>query len=1360
MNLRPEFLRALCALLFVCGFCLPTHAHGATSSPRAPSEASLRLDRNDAGEIVHHLVTPGGKTFHRTTHRVRDLQTHDLPEGPLQIYQWQEDLPVGRTQSFYAYSRDGVNLAGRVRATDYLVRLRGHTFDPRAIDDVVTDPLVADSTTRLHLVQFVAPPLPELRAAVVELGVVVHRFLPDHTFIAEMAPDLRGSVEALPGVRWVGPYHPEYRVEEFLRDALTGAAAPLAPQRYSIMLCDRSLAKKEALAGRIRGLGGFVHFATPRGYRVEATLTQEQLLDVVRADEVQYVDRWGGPGETDMNIVRSVGGADYLEGLTGWSGEGVRGEIFDTELRTTHQEWPTAPIVHSNGTTGTVYHGTSCYSINFAQGVDTNSRGLVPDGQGIFFLYSESSQFGGPKSRYDINQELIDPAGPYRAVFQTSSVGSARTTLYTTLSAETDDYLFQYPVLSTQSQSNAGDQMSRPQAWSKNIVSVGGVYHQGTADRSDDSWSYGASIGPAEDGRIKPDLAYFYDGIRSAYGSGNTTYTEFGGTSAATPETAGHFGLFFQMWHEQVWSGHGGNATVFDSRPEMATAKALMINAAWRYDWTQGGPNGDIDRDVQGWGTADVRRLYDRAPFTMVVNETDLLTPLQTRSYPVNIGPGEPELNVTLVYTDPMGTVGAVHHRVNDLSLRVTSPSSTVYWGNNGLRSGNTSTSGGSSNTIDTVENVFVANPESGTWTVEVLGDEIVEDAHVETPAIDADFALVVFGVSAGNVAPNAPANPDPADGAPGIDTAADLAWNGGDANSGDQVWYDVYFGTDATPAFRERIGPYPATQTSITYDPGALLEGTTYYWQIVAEDDQLASTSGPVWSFTTTEPNLPPYTPAAPDPTDGALDVSSTADLSWDGGDPNAADTVYYEVYFGTVNPPPYHGITATYPANQTRITYDPGALDAQTLYYWQVVAWDGAGESTTGAVWSFSTRDAQPETFFATGEVAVANGGISGSYASTFTSDDAYEAITEQASNRSFLEHKWTMDVTGGLASYVFHVEAHHTPNSEGDDFRFAWSTDDVNYVDMVTVTKTVDDDSTQSFVLPTSLSGTIWIRVVDTDGTKWNKVADTIYVDHMYIEATGTPPANGPPHAPSNPHPLDGATGTSVNADLSWSGGDPNAIDTVYYEVYLSTANPPAYHGTTPAYPATQTGITYDPGMLSGGATYFWQIVAFDNRGDSTAGPVWSFATGAAPTVFYATGDLAVTNGGITGNYLDTYDSDDVYEAISERKTSLSLLEHKWTIDVAGGSSAYVLALEAHHSFNTEGDDFLFAWSTDDVNYMNVLTVTKTSDDDTLQSASLPASLSGTVYIKVVDADRTKGNRTQDTIWVDHLFIEAID
>jgi len=138
-----------------------------------------------------------------------------------------------------------------------------------------------------------------------------------------------------------------------------------------------------------------------------------------------------------------------------------------------------------------------------------------------------------------------------------------------------------------------------------------------------------------------------------------------------------------------------------------------------------------------------------QVPRIMWVNEEQALTNLQSKSYRLWVAPGTPEFRATMVYTDPPGTPNSpAIDRVNDLSLKVTSPSGTVYWGNNGLTDSNVSTPAGVANTIDTVENVFLPSPQSGVWTVEVIGSDINTDARLETPGvIDAAYSLFVAGV-------------------------------------------------------------------------------------------------------------------------------------------------------------------------------------------------------------------------------------------------------------------------------------------------------------------------------------------------------------------------------------------------------------------------------------------------------------------------------------------------------------------------------------------------------------------------------------------------------------------------------------
>jgi len=652
-----------------------------------------------------------------------------LRHGDTVAVTWTERQPDGSTSSHYRLSLDGGASFSRDRETSHQLRLRYQDFDPLTDGaPVVPAALQAPGGHELYVVQYVTQGLEPWREEIRALGAVDYRFLPMHANIWRMDAATAAQVADLPFVRWVGPFHPAYKLETELLRALM--IEGLQPARYRVVVGEWGPVEKAVIADHIVALGGSIDLMIDEGWVVEATLTEAQLLDVLQQPEVLGVDRWSAP-EDDMNNVRNLMGADYLEGLTGFDGTGVRAEVMDSGFDGGRPEWRHTPLNHGGYNNSS--HGTSTYSINFA---DTSgaARGMAPDAQGIMADYGS---YGG--NRYAHTAQLN--SAPYFAVYQSNSWGSSRTFNYSSISQEMDDIIFLNDIVITQSQSNAGNQDSRPQAWAKNIVAVGGIRHYNNTNNSDDAWAWGASTGPAQDGRVKPDLSAFYDNVNTVIS------TSFGGTSAASPIVAGHFALYFEMWHNGLF-GNTPGATVFDSRPHSTTSRAIMINSAWQWPDNQT----DITRMRQGWGRPDLRYMYDNASSMFWVDETDVLTNLSSKSYTVDVPASSPEFRATMVYLDKAGTTSSSLHRINDLSLKVTSPSGTVYWGNNGLHWGsyNSSSAGGSSNTKDCVEQVILPNPQAGTWTVEVYADEVNADTHTETGAMDADYALVVSGITGG----------------------------------------------------------------------------------------------------------------------------------------------------------------------------------------------------------------------------------------------------------------------------------------------------------------------------------------------------------------------------------------------------------------------------------------------------------------------------------------------------------------------------------------------------------------------------------------------------------------------------------
>jgi len=804
-----------------------------------------------------------------------------VPDSTILLKLWNEEMDHGEILPFYSISLDGGKTITRIVQPTYELGLRYAQFDPIEWLPEVDSTLFASADTHLYIVQFYIQPLEEFKEAILNLGGTVHHYIAQYAYLVEMSDLVRQQVETLPYVRWIGPYHPAYRLEEFMIENFDNAEQMYPLQRYNIQV--HAVELKQVVANKISEFGGILIKENAGKVLVEATLTPEQLFSVVRLDEVLFVDRWS-EYEADMDIGREIGGANYIETAGGYTGDDVRGESFDSGFNLNHVDFQHHPLIVHGPSCGSHYHGTACAGILFGDGTgNPAARGLLPEGQGIVADYSVIGLSG--QNRYDHAGELIQD--PFYAVFQTASVGSDRTTQYTTVSADTDAAIFDFDIVLCQSQSNAGNPMSRPQAWAKNIISGGAVYHYDTLTKDDDCWCYGASTGPASDGRIKPTFAFFYDNILTVGWPGNQDYTYgFGGTSGATPMIAGHVGLFFEMWDEGIFGNEvDPQSSVFENKAHVSTAKAVLINTAEQYTFS--GTGHDLTRMHQGWGMPDVKKLYDLRDDIYIINETDIIEPFEVIEYILAVKPDAPELKVTMSYADPPGNPSVQsQHRINDLTLKVISPSGDTYWGNNGLYTEMWSEPGGEADTKNTVECVFIQEPESGPWTIEIHADEIIEDSHIETTDLDADFALVASPVLSG---PYPPEIDGPHTGNVGKEIEFDIVTT--DPSELD-VYYYINWGDGS---IEDWFGPY-ASGEEVTVSH-VFLEGGNY--SIIAKAKNIFGTEG-VWSdpfnITITK-NDPPEKPTISGPKIGT--VHKRLEFKFVSTDPEGHD-LYYMVDWG----------------------------------------------------------------------------------------------------------------------------------------------------------------------------------------------------------------------------------------------------------------------------------------------------------------------------------------------------------------------------------------------------------------------------------------------------------------------------
>lgn len=759
---RSRLVSAL-SLVAVAGMCL------CGWTPRAIARMEM-----DSARVVSvggtQRILVADREIARTRNAVSDVQYFAV--GHAVAVTWVESGAAGNRE-MYAFSRDGVEWSRAIERDLKTINLRWQRFDPLATDHASLVPsYLAAMSQDVHIVQFVVPPFDAVLEPLVEAGVEVYAALPESALIVKAEGDALETLRGNAFVRAVLPFHGAFKTEpaiargylsKFAPDDASAAKARSAFEAnwgkpyveamerlraggkasFWIQVHRAGVEMKQSVAEAIVAMGGVVQDVTPDDHLMRAELTQEQLLATLARPEVAFIDPWG-PAESDMDIERVLMGANAVENATGISGEGVRAEVMDSGVRATHVALAGANIRLNSTDTS---HGTSTFGILFGTGTgNAAARALLPDAEGkYFYAYSGLSGFGGTASRLTVTQTSVNTNN---VVVQSNSWGSPLTTAYTTVSQSMDNIIWQTDLLICQSQSNNGTQNSRPEAWAKNVLAIGGVVHSNDTNRTNDFWSNGASIGPAADGRVKPELANHYDNVLTTSSTSDTSYTAtFNGTSSATPITAGYMGLLFQMWHAGVFPGYGQASSVFASRPYSTTARALAIHSAFRYNWGAGGSNASINRNVQGWGVIDIEKLRQLAPSMYIINESRNLLAGQIASYTFEVAEGTPNLAVTMVYRDPPGTTSSTIHRINDVSLKVTAPDGGFYWGNSGLSTSNLSTQNGAANTRDTVENVFITAPRGGRYTVQVFADIVTADGNPRTVGVnDVNFALAVSG--------------------------------------------------------------------------------------------------------------------------------------------------------------------------------------------------------------------------------------------------------------------------------------------------------------------------------------------------------------------------------------------------------------------------------------------------------------------------------------------------------------------------------------------------------------------------------------------------------------------------------------
>jgi hypothetical protein len=624
----------------------------------------------------------------------------------------------------------------------------------------------------------------------------VYAYLPSFAYLVRM-PEGAASADSLAsaGAVWSGPYHPLYKMSLAVREASAGEPG----EAKSVLIQVYPDADLKGVVEAIRGLGIRSIAGSKEGSifsRVRLLLTPGEIAAhreaIARIPEVFWIDleaRRVLLNDTTIWVGQSglSGGMTTPVFANGIYGEGQVIGVLDTGIdpdmcyfRDPALGLP--PTNACNGGTAVDLAQRKVIAVDFlaqnecngnvgANEWDNQDHGThvagtaAGDNFGSLLLHDPGDgmapgaklviQDGGyaPDDCADLPgigcpvvdlKPIFQQAYDQGARIHTNSWGDQENNpiqnKYTVGCEDVDQFMWEHPdmllVFAAGNSGSSPGSVSSPSV-AKSALSVGASQRGASAG----SMAGFSSCGPADDGRIKPEVTIPGSNIVSANsdnntGTNNCNTKSSSGTSMAAPAAAGLAALvreYYQNGYHTAGEASPGEGFT----PSGALIRATLVGSAQTMN------NGIIPANCQGWGRialddalyfpGDARRLWvndDAAGF--MTGSTG-----EVKSFTFTVHASGAPFKATLAWSDFPSTGAASPHINNDLDLEVTGPGGTFH-GN--VFSAGESAAGGSEDRINTLEQVLLKSPAPGQYSVSVRSFNV--------PNGPQPFALVVMGAS------------------------------------------------------------------------------------------------------------------------------------------------------------------------------------------------------------------------------------------------------------------------------------------------------------------------------------------------------------------------------------------------------------------------------------------------------------------------------------------------------------------------------------------------------------------------------------------------------------------------------------
>jgi serine protease AprX len=883
----------------------------------------------------------------------------------------------------------------------FALTLGGETFDPVAqgSSGMFAD-YEANPSGDFHLIQFEGPIQTEWFQGIRSHGIQMVQYVHPYTYIVWAAESEMASARNMSGVRWTGPFLPEFRVIPEQRGLGNGREPTnLLVSRHAdqrALFADLDSLDVEVLHSQPY-LGHFMLLETSaRGDiymdlgRLAPVYTVQQAVPMAPRTEMSNQSIVGNYGPAPDHEL-FPGYANWLTD-TGYDGSGVTVSIIDGGVRESHQDLVDniVPCVSQGSPTSCTSannnHGTHVAGAIGGSGASgtTDSAGFLR-GQGVAPGASLVQQrYGSSGLTYNFGSSCSDPdnycttpsgmlvlfkeAALSGATHANNSWGSTGIKIGYDLPTQqvdvmtrdaTPDNPVPEPVLPVWSIMNGnGDSagacnnnsLGSPDE-AKNLFAVGSTWMQpGVGQQYPNIFDVSANSahGPACDGRVGVHIVAPGCSTDAPSGGSDSAYQMMCGTSMASPVASGAIAVFIEQFRDLF----GGDT------PSPAMMKAAFMAVATNlhgFENADGGTITDTPSRFQGYGRIDLDAVVNPEYNVMYFDQETVLTATgQDWSLPLMAAdPSEP-VRIMMVFTDAYGhgLGGTTPAWVNDLDLSV-SVGGDTYLGNQ-IGSDGFSVTGGTPDDRNNMEAVFLRADQHGgdVFNVDVFAANIAADAiNPHDPGAPAqDFALVCYNCEFGDPTFSLGLDPDtigaciPDTGSENHDVLVNVGALG------------AYTGTVALSASGEPTG------VSTSFDPTSVAAPGTS--DLTVTVDSTTSAGASIITVTgndgddTIERELAlllddPLTsgPSLNAPGDGATDLTLTPTFDWDA----LPDVTDYRIQVAT--DAGFSNLVHDEVVEDTSFVVED-ELDTGTEYFWRVSGINLCGDGEWSDVFSFTTR------------------------------------------------------------------------------------------------------------------------------------------------------------------------------------------------------------------------------------------------------------------------------------------------------------------------------------------------------------------------------------------------------------------